>query len=236
MYADKKFPSEEIADPTRMNVYFISGLGADQRVFSKLQLSGEYKVNYIKWIDPLKNETLKHYAKRLVCQIDTTRPFHLVGLSFGGIVAAELASLVHPRQIIIISSTSTGVPVSGFYQKLIRFLLLHPLAAPVLKSPNFLVYRYFGANTPALKKLLKGVLEDTDGRFLKWALIRLSSWKRLTKPENLYHIHGSADRLIALKLVQPDVVVEGAGHLMVYDRASEISDLLNNRLGTSAED
>lgn len=223
---------QDIALPnaTKMNVYFLSGLGADKRVFSKLQLDSRFSVNYIEWISPLKKETLRHYAGRLVTQIDTTKPFQLVGLSFGGIVASELSEIIHPSQIIIISSTSTGVPISRFNRGLLKFLLLSPFAAPILKSTNSQTYKYFGADTPELKSLLKEILHDTDSKILKWALIQMSSWNRKTKAQNLYHIHGTADRLIPLKLVHPDVKIEGGGHLMIYSDHKEISDLLNQQL------
>jgi len=217
-------------DPEKMNLYFLSGLGADKRVFSKLELDDRFAVHYIDWIKPLKKESIADYAGRLVAQIDTTRPFQLVGLSFGGIIASELADIVHPEQIVIISSTPTGVPISKFYQGLTKFLLLSPFAAPFLKSTNTFTYKFFGADTPELKALLKSILHDTDSKFLKWALVRMGSWKRKDTLENLYHIHGTADKLIPIKMVKPDVAIDGAGHLMVYAQAKQISAILNKKL------
>ncbi|SKC17804.1 alpha/beta fold hydrolase [Dyadobacter psychrophilus] len=217
-------------DPDKMNLYFLSGLGADKRVFSKLELDDRFAVHYIDWIKPLKKESIADYAGRLVAQIDTTRPFQLVGLSFGGIVASELAEIIHPEQVVIISSTPTGVPISRFYQGLTKFLLLSPFAGPVLKSTNSVTYKFFGADTPELKSLLKSVLHDTDSKFMKWALVKMGSWKRKDKVENLYHIHGTNDKLISIKLVKPDVTIDGAGHLMVYAQAKQISDILNKKL------
>ena len=49
----------------KMNVYFIRGLGADERVFTKLKLDPRLNVKYIKWVRPLKKESLQHYAARL---------------------------------------------------------------------------------------------------------------------------------------------------------------------------
>jgi pimeloyl-ACP methyl ester carboxylesterase len=216
---------------SKMKVYFLSGLGADERVFSKLRLdTTSFNIENIKWISPLKRETLQNYSKRLVAQIDTTQPFQLVGLSFGGIMASVLSETVHPKQIIIISSTPTGVPVSKFYQGCIKFLLLSPFAGPFLKSANSFTYKYFGADTPEMKTLLKQILRDTDTRFLKWALARLSSWEHPNRVANLYHIHGTADKLIPLKLVKPDLEIPGGGHLMVYQQHEIISKILNERL------
>lgn len=213
-----------------MNVYFLSGLGADKRVFSKLKLDDRFDVHYIDWIPPKRKEGLHDYASRLIAQMDTTKPFQLVGLSFGGIIASELSEIVRPEQIILISSTPTNIPISKFNRGLIKFLLLSPLAAPILKSANSFTYKYFGADTPELKTLLKQILHDTDSKFLKWALKRMSEWNHPDKVENLYHIHGSSDRLIPLKIVKPDTVIEGGGHLMVYAQYEEISKILNDQL------
>jgi len=216
--------------PAKMNVYFLSGLGADKRVFSKLNLDDRFEVHYIDWISPKKKEALHDYAVRLTAQMDTTKPFQLVGLSFGGIIASELSEIARPEQIILISSTPTNIPISKFNRGLIKFLLFSPLAAPILKSANSFTYKYFGADTPELKTLLKQILHDTDSKFLKWALTRMSEWNHPDKVENLYHIHGSADRLIPLKIVKPDNVIEGGGHLMVYAQHEDISRILNEQL------
>jgi pimeloyl-ACP methyl ester carboxylesterase len=219
-------------EPAKMNVYFLSGLGADKRVFDKLKLDNRFAVHYIDWIPPKKKEPLHAYALRLIAQMDTTRPFQLVGLSFGGIMASEIAEIVRPEQIILISSTPTNIPVSKFNRGLIKFLLFSPLSTPILKSANSFTYKYFGADTPELKTLLKQILHDTDSKFLKWALTRMTDWNHPDKAENLFHIHGSDDRLIPLKIVKPDVIMEGGGHLMVYKEHEEISKILNQQLAT----
>jgi pimeloyl-ACP methyl ester carboxylesterase len=215
----------------KLDVYFLSGLGADERAFAKLQLDkSRFNIKYIDWIAPIKGESMHSYALRLSAQIDTTRAFSLVGLSFGGIMASEITTIVTPQKVVIVSSLSTGLPISRFYQGLLKLLLFHPLSGPILRSPNAIVYRYFGADTPELKAILKQILKDTDTRFLKWALIRMSSWKRTEKARNLYHIHGTADKLIPISLTHPDYKVANGGHLMVLAQHEIISRLLNEQL------
>jgi pimeloyl-ACP methyl ester carboxylesterase len=72
-----------------MNIYLISGLGADKRVFSKLGFSTNHVIKHIEWIKPNSNEDLSSYARRLARQIDESKPFFLVGVSFGGMIAVE---------------------------------------------------------------------------------------------------------------------------------------------------
>lgn len=88
-----------------MKLYLIGGLGADERVFRYLDIKNETQV--IKWINPKSKEELKHYANRLLEQINQNEDFGLLGVSFGGIVAIELAKLAHPQKLILISSVET---------------------------------------------------------------------------------------------------------------------------------
>ncbi len=65
------------------HIYVFSGLGADERVFQYLDLSG-FAVTFIRWIQPIQNETIEEYGKRLTQQITIVRPI-LFGLSFGAL-------------------------------------------------------------------------------------------------------------------------------------------------------
>lgn len=44
----------------------------------------------IEWIEPLPNETIEQYAKRLAQCIDTSQPYVIIGVSFGGLIATEI--------------------------------------------------------------------------------------------------------------------------------------------------
>ena len=66
------------------HIYCISGFGADERVFSKLDFK-DNEVHFIPWINPVKNETIEDYAKRMSEGIKHQDPV-LLGLSFGGIM------------------------------------------------------------------------------------------------------------------------------------------------------
>ncbi len=50
------------------HIYCLSGFGADERVFRKMNFPG-HELHYIKWITPEKNDTAESYAKKLIQQI-----------------------------------------------------------------------------------------------------------------------------------------------------------------------
>jgi len=95
-------------------VYFISGLGADKRVFSFLDLSFCVPV-FIEWITPLKKESLESYALRLSKNIPEINPT-IVGISFGGMLATEIAKANPDIKAIIISSNKTSAELPNLFR------------------------------------------------------------------------------------------------------------------------
>jgi pimeloyl-ACP methyl ester carboxylesterase len=72
-------------------VYFISGLGADEKVFQFLRLDSIQQI-HIKWLKTDPIEGLRAYASRLTAQIDTSQEVILIGVSFGGLIAQEIGN------------------------------------------------------------------------------------------------------------------------------------------------
>lgn len=207
-----------------MNVYFLSGLGADKRIFSRLVFTEHFKLNHIEWIPPIDNEALDVYCSRLSRQIDQTEPFILIGVSFGGLVAIEIAKVLRPLKIIIISSIS-GDDQLPWYYKLAGLIQVHKvLPVKVLKISGPLMFWFFGASTKEAKVLLTQILKDTDADFLKWAISKILSWKQKTAPD-LFQIHGTADHILP-SFAGADLKVKNGGHLMVYDKSEMISNIL----------
>lgn len=208
----------------KKSVVVFSGLGADERVFCNIRLES-FDVTFLQWESPIKNERLEHYAARLTDQIKTSKPV-LIGLSFGGIVALEVAKLIEVEKVILISSIQSPAELPILY-KWSGCLKLHKIVPSwALKWPNFIGYWFFGAHSKADKHLLKSVLNDTDPRFLKWAIEQVLFWKSEWISSNIYHIHGDKDRILPLLDKKYTAVIRGGGHLMVYNKAEE----LNNKL------
>lgn len=217
-----------------MNVYFLSGLGADKRAFAGIRLPDKFIPHHIDWIRPEKKELLPAYARRLAKVIDSSQPFVLIGLSFGGIVAIEINKFLKAEQIIIISSVSTRSQLPPHHRQAGLFQFYRILPYWFFKTANPLNYWIFGARTKDEKVLLKQILKDMDTEFLKWAIGRLTTWDNKVKPENLYHIHGTADMLMPILFVKPDLKIKKGGHLMVHNFSHIISAAIEDRLNEMA--
>ena len=104
------------------------------------------------------------------------------------------------------------------------------LPAKLLKMPNFFSFWFFGVEQMEDKRILRAVLKDTDERFLKWAINAIVTWNNCNAIQNVVHIHGSADRILPIKYVKANIVVENGGHFMTLNKAKEVSEILREEL------
>lgn len=209
-------------------VYIFSGLGADERVFQRLDFTG-VSTTFIKWTSPSKNETIEQYATRLLDQIKTPRPI-LIGLSFGGLMAVEIAKQIDTEKVILISSAKTKSEIP-FYYRIVGLLRLHKLVPTgLLRRSNFFTNWFFGTSTRFDKDLLKKILTDTDPIFLKWAIDKIVNWRNQTHIKNIIHIHGTSDKILPSHFVNCDIEIVDGGHFMVLNKADELNELLGQQL------
>ena len=209
-------------------MYVFSGLGADERVFHKIDF-GNYNVVFIKWIPPYKNETLEDYALRLTAQIITANPI-LIGLSFGGMMAVEVAKHIETEKIILISSAKNKTEIP-FYYRLAGTLGIHKIVpTAMLVKANIFTNWFFSNRTVEDKKMLSAILHDTDPVFLKWAIAKIATWKNVTIHKNLQHLHGTADRILPFKNITTNYKIDGGAHLMVVSNSEEVSQSLKKML------
>ena len=209
-------------------IFIFSGLGADQRVFQKLDFSG-FDVTFVNWIIPFEKETIEHYAARLLDQISGKNPI-LVGLSFGGIMAVEVAKQIETKKIILIASAKTKDEIPFYFQTAGKLNLQKLLPTSLLKSSNFMTNWFFDASSSEDQQLLKQILNDTNPIFLQWALDKVANWTNSYQPKNIFQIHGDRDRILPLQFIKADVVVKNGGHLMTLNKSEELTRILRNDL------
>ena len=206
-------------------LYLIPGLGADERVFQFLRLRGQ--VHILRWLPPqTPREPLPHYAARLAAAIPLSQACWLVGVSFGGILALEVAQLRPLARVVLVSSL-TDPKELPWLGRLARATGLYQLLPPQLlpRLPRVAKW-FFGVSSGREYQLLRQILHDTDPNFTRWAIARLLQWPgRAIIP--VTRIHGTDDRLLPNGAAHSQYQLPG-GHLIIISRAAEISRILNN--------
>lgn len=215
-------------------VYFISGLGTDRRAFAPLHLPDFIHPIYADWLPPLsKNEPIAHYASRMISTyIHEAKPI-LVGLSFGGLMAIEIAKQIETEKVIIISSIKDCTELQPLFRLTSKIGLHRFMARYNYKNPSFLTYFSFGAKSAAQKRRLKSLLNATSLDFVEWAAHQAANWQNRTHINNLVHIHGTKDLIFPIqRLKNVQYRIEGATHLLVGTHGEEVGKILAKEVGS----
>ena len=211
-------------------IYCISGLGADEKAFAKIKMPGCQLV-HLHWLTPEKNEPIESYAKRMAVQIKEEHPI-LMGLSFGGMLCIEIAKLLEAKRVILISSIPSYKQLPWWMKTAGKLKLNRVL--PIRSYTNVLepVQNYFmGAKTKDELEIVRRYRKNVQQDYLDWAVDVILNWKNDWQPPNLMHIHGDADRIFPFRKVQPDFIVKGGTHFMIFSRAKEVNEYLGTVAG-----
>jgi len=213
-----------------MDIHLIPGLGSDHRIFDGL-LPDSPDRHAHDWPRMAKGSRLRHFAEALCERIDMSRPHALIGMSMGGMVVQEMASISDPSHVIIISSWK------GPHEMPPPIRLLrgrHPerlLNKRFLQHSLPLVRWQMGVEEPESAALFDGFLAVHTIEQLKVQVNACLEWEGPAVPiPGLVHIHGDRDRLMPVEFIQGAQVVHGGTHFMVYDKGPRISGLVHTVL------
>lgn len=209
-------------------IYCISGLGADERAFSKLKIDG-YSLWVIPWLMPEPGEAIQQYATRMRAAIDDPEPI-LMGLSFGGMMCAEIAKQIPVQKLILISSVKSSKELPG-WMKIVAMLRLHkivPLKSSRLTEP--IQNRMLGAHSDEERLIASEYRKKVNIDYTNWAVNEAVNWKNDWQHPATVHIHGDQDHMFPIKNIKPTFTIKNGGHFMIMNKAADISRCINSIL------
>lgn len=211
-------------------VYFISGLGADRRSFGFLDLSF-CDAHFVPWITPSPGDTLDSYAEKLFASINDEEAI-IAGLSFGGMLAVEIAKKHPGTKVIVIASSKTYREIP-LYLRLWRHFPVYKFHTN--KTKNYtgrFVLNILGIKGAEQRKMQQQIMKDSDPVFTRWAIHAILNWKNTVVPDNVIHIHGTSDKLLPYRHVKAHHTIKNGQHVMIMDKAKELSALLKKLITT----
>lgn len=214
------------------HLYLLSGMGADERIFKHLSFPATYIVHYLDWLPPVQEETFPEYAARMAERIaheDVT----LVGVSFGGMLAVEIARQRPVSKVILISSikhTGERPPYLGWVRKSGLLALLRLPDSLIFTRRQGIVKLFLNAETKEEMELLSDYMKKTSYGYLRWGIRVVVNWANDFIPASIVHIHGGKDRTFPLRFIKADYTIPDGGHFMVYNRATQINEILRKEL------
>ncbi|UCD29835.1 MAG: alpha/beta hydrolase [Planctomycetota bacterium] len=209
----------------------IPGMGADERLYGP---QGDYGLDFEVLRPPVPDpdEDMAGYAGRVGEQIGLTEGCVVGGVSFGGMLACELARHCRVRGVILIASCSDGSTIPKYY----HFAELVSRAIP-----DFLIRRRCIASSRMLAKLeslsdrqyqlIRDMSREVPIPFLRRASKMLLNWNNpppILSP--VYHIHGAKDRIIPIRNLSPDEIIPDGGHLINLTHARIVNKFIERHL------
>jgi surfactin synthase thioesterase subunit len=213
-------------------IFLFPGQGSDSALFQNLRFKRNYQVRNIHYPIPPKNCSMKQFAQMLIAQIDTSEPYIFIGVSMGGMLAVELSELMHPKQVIIVSSAKnrTELPFRYRFQKHIPLYKLFP--ASFIKFGARCLQPIVEPDRKKYKKEFKRMLLSKDKTYMKRSIQLIVNWERKSNVMNIEHIHGTHDHTIPHRNIHAAVMVKNGSHMMMLTRAEVMTELIEKALST----
>lgn len=209
------------------NIYFISGMCYNCCVFDKLKLPKGFKKVYIEWHIPNVNESLSEYAHQMAKDIDTSKPFILIGYSFGAVIIQEMSKFMTPLKSVIISSFKSEEEIPTLFRAAKIANIVERVPMRLYSSTEFITNAFNRLVYHMPTSEVSEVMTYTDPRYIKWAIKRITEWKPANKCQHLYHIHGTMDQIFPYEHIKNAFPVENGDHLMILKKADIVSSILS---------
>ena len=233
----------------------LPGLGADFHLFLP-QLKAFEDSIVPAWIEPAdKREPLRLYAARFTEHMRREglfdRPFALVGFSFGGQMAMEVAryllmrrasdgeATALPSGIVLISACRSRDAVTRKFVRQVRMgaVVPKPFVRPIAK---LITPRFAKANRldQQQTRWLREMSRSLDPVMLRWGGASTVGWnlsaddaRAVEREIPILQIHGEADTIIPDTLREADVTIAGARHLLQWTNAEHVNERISEFLG-----
>lgn len=214
-----------------MTIYLVPGLANDKRIFKNLiEHLKDYKIVVLEHIPhESSNESIKDYAMRLIQHQEYFDVESIiVGMSLGGLIAIEMAKIIHFKKVFLIST----IKHKWELPPLIRLASVFNIQIPafLIKKSIKSVAILLGVTSRSEADYMSKMINDSNENHIIWAQKAASDWDNILIPDNYIHIHGTKDEIFPISCVKPSHVIKGGTHYMIMDRAEEIANIMKSEI------
>lgn len=204
-------------------IYLLPGMTADDPVYARM-LPLLPNAQVVSFIDPEPSESLADYAKRMAPQF--SGPCFIGGISFGGILAQEIARVVQPAGCIVIASIQNPSQLPPWLRLGRVFGGRHTsrVLNAVGSSAKCVPTSIRTSSTARLTKL-----SGASGKWHRWATSAVLDWSPgspIASP--ILHIHGDADTTFPVRYTTPDTVIRHGRHALPLSHPIETARVIHN--------
>lgn len=201
-----------------MRIVALVGLGMNPRAVSNI--SDQFEIEVAPTLDHEKHETLKSYARRWADELELCADDVVIGFSFAGPVALEMAQYKNLKGCILISTFADPNELPDFQRRALN-LGLHrwipysfgwKLGAWWAKRKGII----HGKN----KKAVAAIQRETRPQFYRWVLEGLKNWEGTQPSCATLRLHGTDDHIISIASNTSDTFFIEGNHFLLSNRAA----------------
>jgi pimeloyl-ACP methyl ester carboxylesterase len=203
-----------------------SGMGADSRLFRSIQIP-EAEIVTPDHTDPAQGETLTQYAARIAHGLNIQSIDIIGGVSFGGMLAGEIARQRAVAGLILLGSCLRPARLPSSYRCLERLGRFIPDFVLGLRSWRPLVrWRFAPLTRDAETCLIEMALSYPTAQIRAFGRM-VVAWRGVDNVAcPVLSIHGDWDRIIPLKCAEPDLILKNAGHAFTLTHPDQTSSAI----------
>jgi len=211
---------------TITHVYFVPGLAAGKEIFKHILLpEDQFTVHFLKWLIPNKKESIEAFSKRMAAFVKHENSV-LIGVSFGGLIAQEMAAFLNLKKLIIISSIKSRDEMPQRLKTVSNTFAYKLMPSRILGGIKDLTSLAIGPKSKKRLELYQMYLSVRDRRYLNWAVKNMVCWNREKPDSKVIHIHGDKDGVFPIKNIDNCIVLKGGTHIMIINKFKWLNEQL----------
>lgn len=198
-------------------LYILPGILADWRFFEALTLPFGWEIKVIPHGSAFAGPNLAAYARQVIDLIeeDDYGEVNILGHSFGGVLAQEIATKIIVRRLFLVSTIRHRNELFPWQIRLANGGLLDKMPESFFQWDGIVSRWLLGTEKATQLEKFRLMLMDSNPIFTKWAIKQVLTWQ----PEHLVpytiRLHGELDFIIPRpKGLPEDCVIKKAGHLL----------------------
>ena len=213
-------------------VVLFSGMGGDCRLFRSIQIP-EAEIVTPDHTEPADGEKLTQYASRIADGMNIQPADIVGGVSFGGMLAGEIARQRPVAGLILLGSCLRPARLPWSYRWVERLGPFIPDFVLGIRSWRPLVrWRFAPLTGDAETCLIEMALSYPTAQIRAFGRM-VMGWTGVENvPCPVLSIHGDWDRIIPLKCAEPDLILKEAGHAFTLTHADQTSSAIREFLRT----
>lgn len=194
------------------------GMAANPSIFEHIKLpKDKFKIHWLEWKIPAKEESLESYAKRMIKEIKYDNVV-LLGVSFGGILVQEMSKYMSLKKLFVVSSVKSHHELPKRL-KLLKYTKAYKILPTQLVSNIDLLAKYaFGETIKKHVELYKKYLSVNNKTYLDWAIKQVVCWCQEEANKDAVYIHGDKDFVFPHSCQGNCIIIKGGTHIMILNK------------------